>query len=139
MTKTIRPIAARAKERCLVDNRMRTTRVFSKTAGQSLVMAHAAPLPVLAEWARDEGMVVSDHHHTGAPMPDAEHSDWLMEGAIDDPSLLYDTGHLACAGADPVSDLDRWDHAWRRSISRTCAKECWVVPGATVRTRQAGL
>jgi inosose dehydratase len=41
---------------------------------------------------------------------DAEDIDWLMEGSGPALGLLYDTGHLHFAGADPVAVLDKWAH-----------------------------
>jgi inosose dehydratase len=39
---------------------------------------------------------------------DAEDIDWLMEGSDPALTLLYDTGHLHFAGADPLTVLDKW-------------------------------
>ena len=46
----------------------------------------------------------------GAMVQDAEDIDWLMEGSSEDLTLLYDTGHLHFAGADPLAVLDKWGH-----------------------------
>ena len=74
------------------------------------VMAYGAKLSDVAKWARDKGTGLSYHHHMGAMVQDAEDIDWLMEGSTDDLTLLYDTGHLHFAGADPVAVLDKWGH-----------------------------
>ena len=74
------------------------------------VMAYGAKLSELAKWSRDRGVVLSYHHHMGAMVQDAEDIDWLMEGSSDDLTLLYDTGHLHFAGADPLAVLDKWGH-----------------------------
>lgn len=74
------------------------------------VMSYAAKLSEVAKWARDKGVDLSYHHHMGAMVQDAEDIDWLMEGSSDDLTLLYDTGHLHFAGADPVAVLDKWGH-----------------------------
>ncbi len=74
------------------------------------VMAYAAKLSELAKWSADTGCVLSYHHHMGAMIQDAEDIDWLMEGSGPEVSLLYDTGHLYFAGADPVAVLDKWGH-----------------------------
>jgi len=73
-------------------------------------MAYGAKLSELAKWSRDQGVALSYHHHMGAMVQDAEDIDWLMEGASDDLTLLYDTGHLHFAGADPLAVLDKWGH-----------------------------
>lgn len=74
------------------------------------VMAYAAKLSELAKWSRDQGVVLSYHHHMGAMVQDAEDIDWLMEGSDPALKLLYDTGHLHFAGADPLAVLDKWGH-----------------------------
>lgn len=74
------------------------------------VTAYAANLSELAKWSRDQGAVLSYHHHMGAMVQDAEDIDWLMEGSDPALTLLYDTGHLHFAGADPLAVLDKWGH-----------------------------
>ena len=49
----------------------------------------------------------------GAMIRDAEDADWLMEGSDGALSLLFDTGHLHFAGADPLAVLERWGHRVR--------------------------
>lgn len=72
------------------------------------VTGYAKKLSELAKWSRDQGVVLSYHHHMGAMVQDAEDIDWLMEGSDPALTLLYDTGHLHFAGADPLAVLDRW-------------------------------
>ena len=74
------------------------------------VMAYGAKLSELAKWSAGQGVVLSYHHHMGAMVQDAEDIDWLMDGSTDDLTLLFDTGHLHFAGADPVAVLDKWGH-----------------------------
>lgn len=72
------------------------------------VMSYAAKLSELAKWSADQGVVLSYHHHMGSMIEDAEDIDWLMEGSDPALTLLYDTGHLHFAGADPLAVLDKW-------------------------------
>jgi inosose dehydratase len=72
------------------------------------IMAYGAKLSELAKWAADRGCGLAYHHHMGAMVQDAGDIDWLMEGSTDDLTLLYDTGHLHFAGADPLAVLDKW-------------------------------
>ena len=72
------------------------------------VMGYAAKLSDLAKWSADQGTILSYHHHMGAMVQDAEDIDWLMEGSDPALTLLYDTGHLHFAGADPLAVLDKW-------------------------------
>ncbi|HKL70255.1 myo-inosose-2 dehydratase [Salibaculum sp.] len=74
------------------------------------VMGYAARLSELAKWSAERGCRLAYHHHMGAMVQDAEDIDWLMEGSTSDLTLLFDTGHLHFAGADPLAVLDRWGH-----------------------------
>jgi len=72
------------------------------------VTDYARKLSELARWMAGEGMSLSYHHHMGSMIEDAEDIDWLMEGSSPEVTLLYDTGHLVFAGADPLAVLDKW-------------------------------
>ncbi len=74
------------------------------------VTAYAAKLSELAKWSAGQGVPLSYHHHMGSMIEDAEDIDWLMDGSDPALNLLYDTGHLHFAGADPLSVLDKWGH-----------------------------
>lgn len=74
------------------------------------VLTYAAKLSELARWSADKGVTLSYHHHMGSMIEDAEDIDWLMEGSDPSLTLLYDTGHLHFAGADPMAVLDKWGH-----------------------------
>ena len=72
------------------------------------VTGYAARLSDLARRVTDAGVRLAYHHHMGAMIQDAEDIDWLMEGSAPEVTLLFDTGHLHFAGADPLAVLDRW-------------------------------
>jgi len=72
------------------------------------VLDYAGKLSELAKWSEGQGVKLAYHHHMGAMVQDAEDIDWLMEGSGPELGLLYDTGHLHFAGADPVAVLDKW-------------------------------
>lgn len=72
------------------------------------VTAYAAKLSELAKWTAGQGVILSYHHHMGSMIEDAEDIDWLMAGSDPALTLLYDTGHLHMAGADPLAVLDKW-------------------------------
>jgi inosose dehydratase len=74
------------------------------------ITAYAASLSELAKWAADRGCPLAYHHHMGAAVQDAEDIDWLMAGSDPALTLLFDTGHLHFAGADPLAVLDKWGH-----------------------------
>ena len=72
------------------------------------VTAYARKLSEVAKWSADQGVALSYHHHMGAMVQDAEDIDWLMEGSGPELTLLFDTGHLHFAGADPMAVLEKW-------------------------------
>lgn len=74
------------------------------------VLGYAAKLSEVAKWSEGQGIKLSYHHHMGSMIQDAEDIDWLMEGSDPALTLLFDTGHLHFAGADPVTVLDKWAH-----------------------------
>lgn len=78
--------------------------------GRDAVLAYAAKLSELAKWMAGQGMTLSYHHHMGSMIEDAEDIDWLMEGSSPEVTLLFDTGHLHFAGADPLAVLGKWGH-----------------------------
>jgi len=95
------------------------------------VKAYAAKLTELAKWVKDTGMTLSYHHHMGSMIEDAEDIDWLMEGSGPEVTLLYDTGHLVFAGADPLAVLDKWGdrvhHVHFKDVRKD--KLAWVREG----------
>lgn len=63
----------------------------------------------LGQLARDRGMTLTIHHHMGTGIQTAAEIDTLMD--MTDPKLvylLYDTGHLVCAGVDPEALLAKY-------------------------------
>ncbi len=78
--------------------------------GRDDIAAYAAKLSELAKWSADQRVPISYHHHMGSMIEDAEDIDWLMESSDPTLTLLYDTGHLHFAGADPLALLDKWAH-----------------------------
>lgn len=62
----------------------------------------------LGKLAHDNDMMLCYHHHMTTTVQFASEIDKLME--LTDPKyvhLIFDTGHLACAGEDPVAVLDK--------------------------------
>ena len=58
--------------------------------------------------AKDRGIALTFHHHMGTVVQTEEETDRMMEGT--DPelfSLLFDTGHFAYCGVDPVKMLKK--------------------------------
>lgn len=67
-------------------------------------------LNALGKIAKEEyGITLTFHHHMGTVVQDPEEVDRLMQGT--DPeyvSLLYDTGHFAYCGADPLEMVKKY-------------------------------
>ena len=60
-----------------------------------------------AAWLRGEGMPLAYHHHMGAVVQTEEEIDALMAVTSEEVGLVFDTGHLVMAGADPLGVLER--------------------------------
>ncbi len=68
-----------------------------------------AGLDSLGRIARDEGLKLCFHHHMGTGVQTADEIDRLLRNT--DPELvwlLYDSGHLAFAGEDPLTVLEEY-------------------------------
>lgn len=73
----------------------------------------------LATWMANQGVRLAFHHHMGTVIENASEIDRLMQGTGDDVGLLFDTGHLTFAGADPAAVSSRW----ARRINHVHAKD----------------
>lgn len=92
----------------------------------------ARPVMTEAEWPRfldrlgrlgdrmaTEGMRIAFHHHMGTVIEREAEIDRLMEGTPESVGLLFDTGHLYFAGADPAAVAAKW----ARRINHVHAKD----------------
>lgn len=77
----------------------------------------------IAAWMAGQGVRLAFHHHMGTVIESAADIDRMMAGTGPDVGLLFDTGHLAFAGADPAAVAHRWAHR----INHVHAKD--VRPG----------
>ena len=82
----------------------------------------------LGKIAKEEyGISLTFHHHMGTVVQDPDEVDRLMKGT--DPeyvSLLYDTGHFAYCGADPLEMAKKYAHRIKHVRVRAGA---FTVPG----------
>jgi len=63
----------------------------------------------LGKIARDEGLRLAYHHHMGTGIQTVEETERLLNDTHSgDVYLLYDSGHFAFAGEDPVAALERF-------------------------------
>lgn len=94
----------------------------------------------LADWMAGEGVAMSFHHHMGTVVERAHEVDRLMAGTPASVGLLFDTGHLAFAGDDPVAVARRWaervNHVHckdvRPEVVRRAREERWSFLDAVV-------
>ncbi len=68
---------------------------------------YARRLTELAEWCADQGMPIAYHHHMCAPVETEDDLDALMAASGPALRLLFDPGHMAFAGGDPLAVIDR--------------------------------
>lgn len=87
----------------LRDRPIATKRVLSADE----MRAYGRRLTAFAEWCANRGMPLSYHHHMGAVVQTGPEIDALLDHSGEALPLLYDTGHLVLAGADPLAVLDR--------------------------------
>ncbi|ASP19062.1 inosose dehydratase [Antarctobacter heliothermus] len=72
------------------------------------VLDYGRKLSEVAKWMQDQGMPMAYHHHMGSIIESEDDVNWLMEGASNEVSLCFDTGHLLFGGGDVMATLDRW-------------------------------
>ena len=84
----------------------------------------------LAEWMAGEGVRLAFHHHMGTVIETAAEIDRMLSGTPASVGLLFDTGHLTFAGADPASVARRWG----ARINHVHAKD--VRPAVLAQARQ---
>ena len=94
--------------------------------------AYGRKLTALAERMADFGVGMAFHHHMGTIVETDEETDRLMAVTGEAVGLLYDTGHSAFSGGDPVSLL-------KRNLDRIVHVHCKDVrPDKLARARARG-
>ncbi|MDE2398041.1 MAG: TIM barrel protein, partial [Burkholderiales bacterium] len=69
--------------------------------------AYGRKLTAFAEFCAESGVPLAFHHHMGTAVESAHDIDRLMAATGPAVHLLFDTGHLSFAGADPLAVLDK--------------------------------
>lgn len=87
--------------------------------------AYAERLTAFARHTLSRGVRVAYHHHMGAYVQEPEEVDRLMSLVGDEVGLLFDTGHMAFAGGDPVTML-------AKHVGRVCHVHCKDVRPAVI-------
>ncbi len=94
--------------------------------------AFGAKLEAFAAYLAGEGLTLVYHHHMGTIVESADEIDALMAATGPHVHLLFDAGHCAFGGGDPVAVLTR--HAGR--VRHFHAKN--IRPAVTARVRAEG-
>jgi inosose dehydratase len=71
------------------------------------IKAYGRKMTAFAEWCADQGMPIAYHHHMAAAIETEPELDLLMKHSGGALSLLFDAGHLAFAGGDPLTVIDK--------------------------------
>lgn len=105
--------------------------------GLSLPLFEKKPVFTQAQWqalfrglrevgqiAKVHGMTIVYHHHMGTGVQQQDEIDYLMaETKAEEVSLLLDTGHLTCAGEDPLLTLQKHGQRIRHVHLKDVRKE----------------
>ena len=69
--------------------------------------AYGRKMTAFGEWCAEQGMPIAYHHHMGAAIETEAELDLLMKHSGASLPLLFDAGHMAFAGGDPLRVIDR--------------------------------
>lgn len=78
-----------------------------RTLDETQIRDYGRRLTPFAEFCADQGVPLAFHHHMGTAIETEQDLDLLMNHTGEAVRLLYDTGHLAFAGADPLGVIDK--------------------------------
>ena len=95
-------------------------------AGDAQWHEYAQKLDAFAHYTLSRGIGLAYHHHMGAYVETVGDVDRLMSLTGPDVGLLFDSGHIAFAGGDPLDVL-------KRHITRVCHVHCKDVRAEVVR------
>jgi inosose dehydratase len=91
---------------------------------------YASRLDAFAHYTASQGIALAYHHHMGAYVQTGPDIDRLMSLTGPEVGLLFDSGHLCFAGADPLAVLNK-------HITRVCHVHCKDVrPGILAQAHQ---
>ena len=89
--------------------------------------AYGRRLTEFAEWCAGEGMPLSFHHHMATAVETEDELDRLMAATGEAVTLLFDAGHMAFAGGDPLRVIDdhhaRISHVHTKDVRRSVMAE----------------
>ncbi len=71
------------------------------------IKVYGRKMTAFGEWCSDHGMPIAYHHHMAAPIETESELDLLMKHSGEGLPLLYDAGHMAFAGGDVLTVIDK--------------------------------
>lgn len=92
---------------------------------------YAERLTVFARHLAARGIKLAYHHHMGAFVESPADVDKLMALTGEEVGLLFDTGHMAFAGGDPLAELEK-------HIARVVHVHCKDIRGEVLRRARNG-
>jgi inosose dehydratase len=89
-----------------IQNRIDIPLARRRAISDEQVAAYGEKLTHFAEFCSSYGVPLAFHHHIGTAIEDERDIDRLMAATAPAVGLLFDTGHLVFAGADPLRVLE---------------------------------
>jgi inosose dehydratase len=71
------------------------------------IAAYARKMTAFGEWCAEQGMPLAYHHHMAAAIETEPELELFMKHSGEGIPLLFDTGHMAFAGGDPLRVIDK--------------------------------
>ncbi len=90
-----------------IQNRREVPLNRRRTLDEEEIRDYGKRLTAFAEFCAGQGVPLAFHHHMGTAIENEQDLDLLMAHTGAAVRLLYDTGHLAFAGADPLGVVDK--------------------------------
>jgi len=90
-----------------IQNRQDVPLARRRVIDDDAMRAYGRKLTAFAEFCAESGVPLAFHHHMGTVVESEHDIDRLMASTGQAVHLLFDTGHLTFAGADPVAVLDK--------------------------------
>jgi inosose dehydratase len=93
-----------------IQNRQDVPLARRRTLGDEQMLEYGRKLTAFGEFCAELGVPLAFHHHMGTAVESENDIDRLMAATGPAVRLLFDTGHLTFAGADPLAVLEKHGH-----------------------------
>lgn len=90
-----------------IQNRQDVPLAKRRVIDDGAMRAYGRKLTAFAEFCAEQGVPLAFHHHMGTAVESEHDIDRLMASTGHAVRLLFDTGHLMFAGADPLAVLEK--------------------------------